>query len=94
METATINNECPVLCRQKKFVYASFQVSLPLRRDVTKDLLKKMPRISKFPEVFHLNYENAVLNSTVYDVIVPFPFYFVFLPTYEFVCIIIADENT
>ena len=43
------------------------------KRDVRKDPLRKMPQISKFPEVFHLNYENAVLYSTVYDVIVPFP---------------------
>ena len=86
-----------LFCVAKRSLYMQpsyFQVSLPPKRDVLKDPLKKMPRISKFPEVFHLNYENAVLNSTVYDVIVPFPFYFVFLPTYEFVCIIIADENT
>ena len=86
-----------LFCVAKRSLYMQpsyFQVSLPPKRDVLKDPLKKMPRISKFPEVFHLNYENAVLNSTVYDVIFPFPFYFVFLPTYEFVCIIIADENT
>lgn len=71
-----------------------FRVSLPLRRDVTKDQLGRMPPISKFAEVFHLNYGGAVLHGAVCDVIVPFPFCFVFLPAFGFVCVVIADGGT
>ena len=78
-----------LFCVIKRSLYMQpsyFQVSLPPKRDVLKDPLKKMPRISKFPEVFHLNYENAVLHSTVYDVIVPFPKLFCILANFE-ICV-------